>query len=99
MIIHSLQLGKGATISRRWSNTLPRGIIHKRVSNEKLHKIVQKRSCSGDIEVDFIMCMNHKGALQVMTERVIPTTRCNWLEHIQIYEARKVILTKLKKAE
>ena len=46
-----------------------RGIIHNRVPIEKRPKIVEKRIRPGDIEVDFMMGKNHKGALLVMTDR------------------------------
>ena len=94
----SVQLGKGTTISRRWSNSIPRGIIHNRVSIEKRPKIVQKRSSPGDIEVDFIMGMNHKGALVVITDRATLHTSRKRLEHKQINEVSNAIISKLKKA-
>jgi IS30 family transposase len=46
-----------------------------------------------------MMGMNHKGALVVMTDRVLLPTSRNWLDHRQINEVSKAIITKLKKAE
>ena len=76
-----------------------RGIIHNRVSIEKRPKIVQKRSRPGDIEVDFMMGKNHKGALLVMTDRATLRTSLHKLEHRQSNEVSKAIIKKLKKAE
>jgi len=76
-----------------------RGIIHNRVSIEKRPKIVQKRSRPGDIEVDFMLGKNHKGALLVMTDRATLHTSLQKLEHRQSNEVSKAIIKKLKKVD
>ena len=56
-----------------------RGIIHHRVSIEQRPDIVNQRVRPGDIEVDFMMGKNHKGALLVMTDRSTLYTKLNKL--------------------
>ena len=62
-------LKHGRRRRKRGARKDSRGIIHHRVSIEKRPKIVNKRTRPGDIEVDFMMGKNHKGALLVMTDR------------------------------
>lgn len=92
-------LKHGKRRRKRGNRKDSRGIIHNRVSIEKRPKIVQKRSRPGDIEVDFMMGKNHKGALLVMTDRATLHTRLHKLEHRQSNEVSKAIIKKLKKAE
>ena len=57
---------------RRWKRGArkdSRGTILHRVPIEKRPKIVEKRERPGDIEVDFMLGKDHKGALLVMTDR------------------------------
>jgi len=92
-------LKHGRRRRKRGNRKDSRGIIHNRVSIEKRPKIVQKRSRPGDIEVDFMMGKNHKGALLVMTDRATLHTSLHKLEHRQSNEVSKTIIKKLKKAE
>jgi IS30 family transposase len=92
-------LKHGKRRRKRGNRKDSRGIIHNRVSIEKRPKIVQKRSRPGDIEVDFMMGKNHKGALLVMTDRATLHTSLHKLEHRQSNEVSKTIIKKLKKAE
>lgn len=59
----------GKTRWKSGSRNDSRGIIHNLILIEKWTNIVQKRSRPGDIEVDFMMGKNHKGALLVMKDR------------------------------
>jgi IS30 family transposase len=92
-------LKHGKRRRKRGNRKDSRGIIHNRVSIEKRPKIVQKRSRPGDIEVDFMLGKNHKGALLVMTDRATLHTSLQKLEHRQSNEVSKAIIKKLKKAE
>jgi IS30 family transposase len=92
-------LKHGKRRRKRGNRKDSRGIIHNRVSIEKRPKIVQKRSRPGDIEVDFMLGKNHKGALLVMTDRATLHTILHKLEHRQSNEVSKTIIKKLKKAE
>lgn len=57
-----------------------RGRIQHRVSIEKRPKIVEKRRRLGDMEVDFMMGKNHKGAVLVVTDRATLHTRLHILK-------------------
>ena len=92
-------LKHGRRRRKRGNRKDSRGIIHNRVSIEKRPKIVQKRSRPGDIEVDFMMGKNHKGALLVMTDRATLHTSLQKLEYRQSKEVSKEIIKKLKKVD
>jgi IS30 family transposase len=92
-------LKHGKRRRKRGNRKDSRGIIHNRVSIEKRAKIVQKRSRPGDIEVDFMLGKNHKGALLVMTDRATLHTSLQELEHRQSNEVSKAIIKKLKKVD
>jgi len=92
-------LKHGKRRRKRGNRKDSRGIIHNRVSIEKRPKIVQKRSRPGDIEVDFMLGKNHKGALLVMTDRATLHTSLQKLEHRQSNEVSKAIIKKLKKVD
>ena len=92
-------LKHGRRRRKRGNRKDSRGIIHNRVSIEKRPKIVQKRSRPGDIEVDFMMGKNHKGALLVMTDRATLHTSLQKLEHRQSNEVSKAIIKKFKKVD
>lgn len=92
-------LKHGRRRRKRGNRKDSRGIIHNRVSIEKRPKIVQKRSRPGDIEVDFMLGKNHKGALLVMTDRATLHTSLQKLEHRQSNEVSKAIIKKLKKVD
>jgi len=76
-----------------------RGIIHNRVPIEKRPKIVQKRIRPGDIEVDFMMGKNHKGALLVMTDRATLHTSLHKLSNRRSETVSKAIIKKLEQAD
>lgn len=92
-------LKHGRRRRKRGNRKDSRGIIHNRVSIEKRPKIVQKRSRPGDIEVDFMLGKNHKGALLVMTDRATLHTSLQKLEHRQSNEVSKAIIKKIKKVD
>lgn len=62
-------LKHGKRRRKRGNRKESRGIIHDRIPIEKRPRVVEKRIRPGDIEVDFMMGKNHKGALLVMTDR------------------------------
>jgi IS30 family transposase len=76
-----------------------RGIIPNRVPIEKRPKIVNKRIRPGDIEVDFMMGKNHKGALLVMTDRATLHTSLHKLSNRRSETVSKAIIKKLEKAD
>jgi transposase, IS30 family len=61
-------LKHGKRRRKRGTRKDSRGIIHDRVPIDKRPEIVQKRIRPGDIEIDFMLGKNHKGALLVMTD-------------------------------
>lgn len=76
-----------------------RGIIPNRVPIEKRPKIVGKRNRPGDIEVDFMMGKNHKGALLVMTDRATLHTSLHKLSNRRSETVSKAIIKKLEQAD
>ncbi|WP_439504682.1 IS30 family transposase [Sediminibacterium sp.] len=76
-----------------------RGIIPNRVPIEKRPKIVSKRIRPGDIEVDFMMGKNHKGALLVMTDRATLHTSLHKLSNRRSERVSKAIIKKLEQAD
>ncbi|MBM3455156.1 MAG: IS30 family transposase [Bacteroidetes bacterium] len=90
-------LKHGRRRRKRGSRKDSRGIIHHRVPIEKRPKIVQKRVRPGDIEVDFMMGKNHKGALLVMTDRATLHTRLYKLKNRNSDLVSKAIIKKLYK--
>lgn len=76
-----------------------RGIIPDRVPIEKRPKIVQKRIRPGDIEVDFMMGKNQKGALLVMTDRATLHTCLQKLQNRRSDLVSKAIIDNLNKME
>ncbi|WP_026751309.1 IS30 family transposase [Sediminibacterium sp. C3] len=76
-----------------------RGIIPNRVPIEKRPKIVNKRIRPGDIEVDFMMGKNHKGALLVMTDRATLHTSLHKLSNRRSETVSKAIIKKLEQAD
>lgn len=75
-----------------------RGIIPNRVPIEKRPDIVEKRIRPGDIEVDFMMGKNHKGALLVMTDRATLHTSLHKLRNRRSETVSKAIIKKLEQA-
>jgi IS30 family transposase len=82
---------------KRGSRKGKRGIIQDRVSIERRPKIVKKRSRLRDIEVDFMMGKNHKGALLVMTDRATLHTSLHKLKNRNSEVVSKAIIKKLRK--
>ena len=76
-----------------------RGIILHRVPIEKRPKIVQKRVRPGDIEVDFMLGKNHKGALLVMTDRATLHTRLHKLTNRHSHWVSNTIIQKLSQEQ
>jgi IS30 family transposase len=96
--IHNL-LKHGRRRRKRGARKDTRGIIHGRVPIEKRPKIVQKRIRPGDIEVDFMMGKNHKGALLVMTDRATLHTSLHMLRNRHSAVVSKAIINKLNKVK
>ena len=70
-------LKHGRRRRKRESRKDTRNITHNRVLIKKRPKIVQKRVRTEDIEVDFMIGKNHKGALLVMPDRATLHTSLN----------------------
>lgn len=92
-------LKHGRRRRKRGARKDSRGIIHHRVPIDKRPAIVQKRIRPGDIEVDFMMGKNHKGALLVMTDRATLHTSLHKLENRNSSSVSKVIIKKLNMVE
>jgi IS30 family transposase len=92
--IYSL-LKHGRRRRKRGSRKDSRVIIHNRVPIEKRPKVVQKRIRPGDVEVDFMMGKNHKGALLVMTDRATLHTSLHKLKNRRSNTVSKAIIKKL----
>jgi len=88
-------LKHGKRRRKRGSRKDSRGIIHHRVSIDQRPDIVKKRIRPGDIEVDFMMGKNHKGALLVMTDRATLHTSLHKLKNRQSGTVSKTIIKKL----
>ena len=91
-------LKHGRRRRKRGNRKDSRGIIQDRVFIEKRPKIVEKRIRAGDIEVDFMMGKNHKGALLVMTDRATLHTQLHKLSSRNSGIVSKVIIKKLLRA-
>lgn len=90
-------LKHGKRRRKRGNRKDSRGIIHNRVPIDKRPKIVQKRKRLGDIEVDFMMGKNHKGALLVMTDRASLYTRLHKLKNRKSEVVSKAVIKKVRK--
>ena len=90
-------LKHGRRRRKRGSRQDSRGIIHHRVPIEKRPKIVKKRVRPGDIEVDFMMGKNHKGALLVMTDRATLHIRLHKIRNRNSDIVSKAIIKRLGK--
>ncbi len=93
-----LHLKHGRRRRKRGNQKDSRGIIPNRVPIDKRPKIVSKRIRPGDIEVDFMMGKNHKGALLVMTDRATLHTSLHKLRNRRSETVSKVIIKKLEQA-
>ncbi|OYW81256.1 MAG: hypothetical protein B7Y37_12600 [Sphingobacteriia bacterium 28-36-52] len=94
-----LHLKHGRRRRKRGNQKDKRGIIPNRVPIEKRPKIVNKRDRPGDIEVDFMMGKNHKGALLVMTDRATLHTSLHKLSNRRSETVSKAIIKKLEQAD
>lgn len=93
-----LHLKHGRRKRKRGNQNDSRGIIPNRVPIEKRPKIVNKRTRPGDIEVDFMMGKNHKGALLVMTDRATLHTSLHKLQNRHSSVVSKAIVKRLSHA-
>jgi IS30 family transposase len=89
-------LKHGKRRRKRGSRKDSRGVILNRIPIEKRPSIVQKRIRAGDIEADFMVGKNHKGAILVLTDRTTLYTYLHKLKTRQSEEVSKVIIEKLK---
>jgi IS30 family transposase len=92
-------LKHGKRRRKRGARKDSRGIIHHRVPIEKRPKVIQKRIRPGDIEVDFMMGKNHKGALLVMTDRATLHTTLHKLKNRNSNGVSKAIIEKLNQVD
>jgi IS30 family transposase len=76
-----------------------RGIIHHRVPIDQRPKVVHKRIRPGDIEVDFMMGKDHKGALLVMTDRATLHTSLHKLDNRHSEVVSKSIIKRLRELD
>lgn len=82
---------------KRGSRQDSRVISHNRVPIEKRPKFVQKRIRTSNIEVDFMMSKNHKGALLVTTDRATLHTSLHKLKNTECEVISKDTIKKLGK--
>src|SRR5574343_36347 len=94
-----LHLKHGRRRRKRGNRKDTRGIIPNRVQIEKRPKIVNKRIRPGDIEVDFMMGKNHKGALLVMTDRATLHTSLHKLCNRRSETVSRAIIKRLEQAD
>jgi IS30 family transposase len=92
-------LKHGKRRRKRGSRKDSRGIIHNRVSIDKRPKVVKQRKRPGDIEVDFMMGKNHKGALLIMTDRATLHTKLHKLENRNSNTVSKTMIKSLLKSK
>ena len=92
-------LKHGKRRRKRGSRKDSRGIIHDRVPIDKRPKVVKKRKRPGDIEVDFMIGKNHKGALLVMTDRATLHTKLHKLENRSSNTVSKTMIKSLVKSK
>lgn len=94
-----LHLKHGRRRRKRGNRKDSRGVIPNRVPIEKRPKIVEKRIRPGDMEVDFMMGKNHKGALLVMTDRATLHTSLHKLSNRRSETVSKAIIKNLEQVE
>lgn len=92
-------LKHGKRRRKRGSRKDSRGIIHDRVPIDKRPKVVKQRKRPGDIEVDFMIGKNHKGALLVMTDRATLHTKLHKLENRNSNTVSKTMVKSLLKSK
>ena len=76
-----------------------RSIVHDRVPIDKRPKVVKQRKRPGDIEVDFMMGKNHKGAILVITDRATLHTKLHKLENRNSNTVSKTMIKSLLKSK
>jgi IS30 family transposase len=96
--VHNL-LKHGIRRRKRGSRKDSRGIIHDRVPIDKRPKVVKQRKRPGDIEVDFMMGKNHKGAILVITDRATLHTKLHKLENRNSNTVSKTMIKSLLKSK
>jgi IS30 family transposase len=67
--LHTHLRRQGRKYRKRGSSKDTRGIIKNRISIDQRHKIVEKRSRFGDLEVDLIIGKNHNQAILTVNDR------------------------------
>jgi IS30 family transposase len=67
--LHTHLRRQGRKYRKRGSSKDNRGIIKNRISIDQRHKIVEKRSRFGDLEVDLIIGKNHNQAILTVNDR------------------------------
>ena len=92
-------LKHGKRRRKRSSRNDSRGIIHDRVPIDKRPKVVKQRKRPGDIEVDFMIGKNHKGALLVMTDRATLNTKLHKIENRNSSKVSKTMIKSLLKSK
>ncbi len=92
-------LKHGKRRRKRGNRKDTRGIIHHRTSIEHRPLIVQQRIRPGDIEVDFMMGKNHKGALLVMTDRATLYTCLHKLQNRKSDAVSQAIIENLNEMD
>ena len=92
-------LKHGKRRRKRGSRKDSRGTIHNRVPIDKRPMVVKQRKRPGDIEVDFMMGKNHKGALLVMTDRATLHTKLHKLENRNSNSVSKTMIKSLLKSK
>jgi IS30 family transposase len=92
-------LKHGRRRRKRGSRKDSRGIIHNRVSIEKRPKVVEQRERVGDMESDFMVGKDHKGALLVMIDRASLYIRLNKLKTRNSKKVGKTMIKRLQKSE
>lgn len=92
-------LKNGRRRRKRGARKDTRGIIHDRVPIEKRPAIVKKRKRPGDLEVDFMLGKNHKGAILVITDRATLHTRLEKLGGRKSDRVSAAIIKKLKRSK
>jgi IS30 family transposase len=92
-------LRHGKRRRKRGNRKDSRGIILDRVPIDKRPKIVEKRVRAGDIEVDFMMSKNHRGAILVMTYRAILHAKLHILKNRKSEVVSKAMINCLQQIQ
>jgi IS30 family transposase len=92
-------LKHGKSRRKRGNRKDTRGMIHHRTSIEQRPLIVQQRMRPGDIEVDYMMGKNHKGALLVIIDRATLYTCLHKLQNRKSDAVNEAIIENLNKMD